>query len=136
LLFEDAHLFRQMRQTDNAEQAAFDALAVLDASAPPDALTAMRLRARLFEFLGDLLDASDWRRDAAAIWTRVIDRTPYSLRDHLHLADLYWQMGDPDRARVLYERCMALHDQAYLDPATQLDQDTLERVRTRISSSL
>jgi tetratricopeptide (TPR) repeat protein len=131
LLFEDAMVFRQMRQTQEAEQVAFDALTVMDQSAPPDDLTAMRLRARVFEFLADLLDAPDWRRDAAAIWSRVIARSPYSLRDHLHLADLYWQMADRDRAIALYEQCLTLHEQAYLDPATQLDEQTLRQVQSR-----
>lgn len=92
----------------------------------------LRLKAQTHLYAAVLLNEPDRRADAVAVLERVLELAPYNLPDHLRLGDLYWQLRRIDDAKRMYARCEKLHEQAYLDPAKQLAERDLQRVRQRL----
>ncbi len=124
---------KQMRSNrrDVAQQLLDGAMTRLDNSAHADDPAILRLRAQVHRYAAFWLRKPARLEQAAAVMERIIRAAPYSLQDHLRLADLYWQMNRHDDAGRIYRRCLELHDQSYLDPARQLVEKDLARVRQR-----
>ena len=94
-------------------------------------LSLLRLRAKLHEYKAQMLNRPGELDKAMTAWDQVLSANPYGLQSHLEAADMYWRMGRPDDARGLYQRCLLLDKQAYLDPGKQLNDEDRQRARTR-----
>lgn len=107
-----------------------EALATLDAAEEAGLRDTMLLQLRAGLLMRHGIEAD--LASTVAAWQAVLKANPYSLRDHLQLADLYWQMGRQDNARVLYLKCLDLDQQLYLEPVLQLRERELKRIRARL----
>ena len=131
LLIESAH--RNGRTPGEAEPIIEQIESTLDAAAGAQLrdLSLLRLRAQLHEYKAQMLNLPGELDKATAAWEQVLAANPYGLQDHVATADMYWRMGRPDDAKRLYQRCLLLDEQAYLDPGKQLNDKDRQRVRTR-----
>ena len=50
----------------------------------------------------------------------------------MRLADLQWRLGDFASVGMTYRRCLALSEQAYLDPVRQLSERDRQRIEQRL----
>ena len=84
------------------------------------------LRARLFNDPKDAILATNLTR-------QVLRQNPSSIQDHRFAADMHWSLGQFDQACELYQRCLQLSNQAYLDPAKQLTESDRQEIEKRLA---
>jgi len=92
-------------------------------------LQAARYRAQTHRLTADLFDDADARGEAALAMRDAAALSPYNVHLHLDAADFTRQAGDAEAAEMLYRRTLELDANAYLDPAHQLSDAELSRVR-------
>lgn len=84
-----------------------------------------RMRAEVLERVGRLEEAMNIR-------SVILDDRPYSLPDHMKLADLQWQLGYLKAAQSWYHTALRLDSMSYLDPAKGLTPAERELIETRM----
>ncbi len=65
----------------------------------------------------------------------LAERTPYSIDNHLLMADAAWDMGMTDRAAAWYRRAIEISDNYYLDPDSQMVDEDRRRAERRIAAA-
>lgn len=134
LLLELAIYEARSGRKDLSRQFLRSALATLDQSTfhGLDRTALIRLRAIVNEQAAEILDEPIRLQTALDDWCRVTTRSPYGLQDHMRLADLQWRLGDFASVGMTYRRCLALSEQAYLDPVRQLSERDRQRIEQRL----
>lgn len=132
LLLETAYGLRARGDLDQARPLLTEALEKVDLVA--NNLHRARLEMRINSLLAGWFDDADAMPRAIAASKRVVERNPYSLEDHLDLAELQWQTGDHAAAKRTYDRVLTLSDQLYLDPAKQLTDAQRDMVERRMDT--
>ena len=136
LLMAKAEKLAKAGQKDETRKVIGDAMRVLDRALEErlDPVAMLRQKARLEQRAAELLNEDDRINVAISYWRQVLQRTPYRLRDHLELADLLWQLARREDAQLLYEECLKLSEQSYLDPVHQLQDQDRARVVERLGA--
>ncbi|MCC6579659.1 MAG: O-antigen ligase family protein [Phycisphaeraceae bacterium] len=135
LKMEEAMYHAGQHRPDLARQRTDEAVQWLEHDRRPYDVGAMRFEAQIQHRMGEMLGESARIDRAVTLWKQVLAENPYGLQDHLALADLFWSMGRHDEAKTLYQRCIMLSDDAFLDPAKQLESKDRQRVDDRLSRS-
>ena len=95
-----------------------------------------RLRSRVYEQGSAMLHEPKQLDLAVQAMGRVLDLSPYSLPDQLHVGDLWWDLGRQEAAKQAYRRVLKLNEDQYLDSAVQLPLDQLVRIKKRLNSGI
>ncbi|WP_432800217.1 O-antigen ligase family protein [Poriferisphaera sp. WC338] len=69
---------------------------------------------------------------AAKVTEKALKYAPYSLNDHLSLADKYWQLAQYQKAAEAYQQAIVISEKLYLDPAKQMTPDEMAQAQKRI----
>jgi len=138
LMLEQMHFLVRARNMTSAQQVAIQAEAVLDKAISFDLgdLGLLRTRAQMQQHIARMFNQPTRLSLAKSLWSQVLERNPYGLQDHMRYADLLWQMKQQGEARRVYERCLELSEQAYLDPAKQLTSAEKAFVLKRLGRSV
>lgn len=91
---------------------------------------ALRQGAAVAESAARVLKEPARLKEAIALRERGLG--PFSLPDHVQLAELYWQTGDRERAKAMYRRALELNEQSYLDPGKQLSERERGEIERRV----
>lgn len=137
LLVEAATYFANQNQQVPARQLMSQATVTLDDAfaAGLNDVSLTRRRAQLLERYGVLFNEPGRMTTAINVWFDVMKRSPYSLVDALHLADLLWEAGRQPEADTWYERTLELDRDNYLDPAKQLLPEQKAHVLARLAEA-
>jgi len=133
VLLELAHALHEAGRGDEANAVVHRVLALLDEpfAHGVDTASYWRLRARVQEQAAALLGEPGRLGRAVRAWENVVARSPYSIGDHLALADELWSIGEKQAAQAEYRKCLELSELSYLDPARQLHGEDRLRVERR-----
>ena len=75
-----------------------------------------------------------WRNHAMLAAKKMRDYDPHGLSTHLEAADIVWVCAYSDEDRIVaYEDVLRIHEQRYLDPNAQLDEQALTLVESRLN---
>jgi len=82
--------------------------------------------------LGALLEEPVHYERAMSLRRELVIKQRYSWRTHVELADLLWQQLHVEEAREYYRVAIKLSGQQYLDPARQMSDDEMRRIKLRV----
>ena len=82
--------------------------------------TPYRFEAQMYQMGAGLTKSRNELDQAANAYISAIEHSPYSLKDYLKLADIYWQQGEYQKASLIYKKALKISEDFYLDPGKQL----------------
>ncbi len=128
-----ATLWSQGRQ-EEAEILLNSAFDILDRAekAGLTGVSSWRRRASLARSAYDVTGNRRFLETAVQAMEKVTTLSPNSLNDHVKLGDLLWEQGRFSEAESAYRRALAINDNFYLDPDTQLPESERERIARRL----